>query len=233
MGIPGEKGEPGSPGATGERGPQGSGGRDGERGEAGPRGEKGDSGDPGPPGRDGAPGKLASVKAYEPGRVCYAADVVTFAGATWQAVIDTGQPPPHEDWVCLARAGKDALVPTPRGTFDIAAKYQALDIVALNGGSFVARCDDPGECPGENWQLLTRQGQRGIAGARGERGERGEAGKEGQRGDRGPAGTPAPKMTGWKIDHKKFIVTPVMSDGSQCQPLELRGLFQQFLDETQ
>jgi hypothetical protein len=112
----------------------------------------------------------------------------------------------------------------PRGTFDPDERYQALDICALNGGSFIALRDEPGPCPGAGWQLLTRQGARGVAGPRGERGPQGE---------RGERGFPAPKLTGWKIDREHYTATPTMSDGTQGPVLELRALFAQFQDETE
>jgi hypothetical protein len=166
------------------------------------------------------------VKVWRPG-VAYAADVVCHDGATWQALRDTGQAPPHEDWTCLARAGRDAVWPQPVGTFEAGRNYKALDIVAINGGSFISRRDDPGDCPGEGWQLMTRQGARGIAGPRGEKGDRGA------QGDRGERGAPAPRIASWKVDREKYAVTPIMSDGSSGQMLELRDLFKQFQDETE
>jgi hypothetical protein len=48
-----------------------------------------------------------------------------------------------------------------RGTYDPNANYHQHDIVARNGGSFIAIKDDPGTCPGEGWQLLAGQGKRG------------------------------------------------------------------------
>ena len=45
--------------------------------------------------------------------------------------------------------------------------YKALDIVALNGGSFIAKKDNPGPCPGAGWQLIASQGKRGDKGERG------------------------------------------------------------------
>jgi hypothetical protein len=77
------------------------------------------------------------------------------------------------------RDGVDGREPTPRGLFDAAAEYRALDIVALNGGSFMAKRDNPGECPGDGWMLLVQRGKRGEQGDRGERGEEGKAGKDG------------------------------------------------------
>jgi hypothetical protein len=155
--------------------------------------------------------------------VQYAGDVITHAGSTYQALCDTAQPPGGTDWICLAAAGRDARAPKPSGTFDAKATYLALEIVALNGASFIARRDDPGMCPGEGWQLMARQGQRGIAGQKGERGLQGE---------RGAAATPGPRLAGWKIDREKYEARPTMSDGTDGAALELRALFEQFQEET-
>jgi hypothetical protein len=72
----------------------------------------------------------------------------------YQAKLDTGQPPSHADWTCLAAAGRDANSITVRGMFNETAEYRRLDVVALNGGSFIALKDAPGPCPGPGWQLL-------------------------------------------------------------------------------
>lgn len=117
-------------------------------------------------GEPGSPGKLPVANAWTDG-VCYEGDVVTHNGATWQAQRDTGREPPHEDWICLAAAGRkgdDGRGLVMRGTWDPAGEYKAMDFVAWNGGSFVARCDNPGDCPGEGWQLLASPGRRGKPG---------------------------------------------------------------------
>ena len=108
-----------------------------------------------------------------------------------------------------------------RGTFDQSASYRRLDVVALNGGSFVALKDAPGPCPGPGWQLIASQGKRGAAGEKGERGPRGDAGASGV------------TIVGWKIERERYVATPVMSDGREGPPLELRGLFEQFFSEVQ
>lgn len=137
----------------------------------------------GPQGERGPEGRLAAVRAWED-RVHYDGAVVTHEGSTWQAQRDTGHAPPHADWVCIARAGcngADGISLEIQGTYDPERKdYRRLSVVTLNGGSFVARRDDPGPCPGEGWQLFASQGKRGQPG------ERGPAGK-GERGEPGPA----------------------------------------------
>ena len=111
----------------------------------------------------------------------------------WQATKDTGKAPPHADWICLAAAGQDGITPTIRGTYDSAGIYARLDLVALNGSLFVARKDQPGPCPGADWQLVASAGKIGIKGSPGAKGERGEAGSKG-----GP-GAPAPTILAWKV----------------------------------
>jgi hypothetical protein len=190
--------------------------RDGEPGTPGAPGATGPKGEPGTPGRDG---RLRAVTGWS-GGVHYAGDLITRDGSLWQCIEDTGHPPPSEDWVCLARAGRDGGSLKVRGTWVPDGHYDALDVVALEGGSFIARKGNPGACPGEGWQLIARQGQRGVAGPRGEKG------------DRGPPGQVAASIVGWDIDKASYSVVPILSDGSQGPRLELRPLFAQFDAET-
>jgi hypothetical protein len=185
---------------------------------------RGPSGPSGPRGEQGPPGKLPLVKLWRPETVHYEGDVVTCDGGTFQARRDTGQPPPHADWLCLAAAGRDGESVTVRGTFDETADYRRLHVVALNGGSFVALKNAPGPGPGPGWQLIASQGRRGAAGEKGERGPLGP---------RGDAGSSGATICGWKIDRARYVATPVMSDGGEGPPLELRGLFEQFVAEVQ
>jgi hypothetical protein len=114
---------------------------------------RGPPGPAGPRGEQGPPGKLPLVKLWTPETVYYEGDVVAYDGGTFQARRDTGQPPSHADWICLATARRDGNSITVRGTFNETAEYRRLDVVALNGGSFVALKDKPGPCPGSGWQL--------------------------------------------------------------------------------
>src|SRR5262249_27142234 len=72
------------------------------------------------------------------------------------------------------------------GTFDAKAKYVRGDLVVRDGASFLSRRDDPGLCPGPNWQMVAKQGQRGIAGPEGKR------------------GPPGNIITGWIVDRGNF-----------------------------
>ncbi len=177
---------------------------------------------PGPQGERGPAGHMKTAKAYQ-GGVHYDGDVVAHKGATYQALRDTGQEPPHADWLCLAERGKDADGFAVRSTYDADTEYKRFDIVAMNGGSFVALKDAPGACPGAGWQLWTSPGKRGEKGLPGERGERGL---------RGEQGSPGPVIVGWREDVKTYTAVPVMSDGTDGPALNVRGMFEQFFAET-
>jgi hypothetical protein len=178
------------------------------------------------PGPQGPPGKLSSVQEYLAGRVHYEADVVTHADALWQARCDTVHAPPHSDWICLALAGRngaDGCSPNVCGTYNACEKYERLDIVALDGAAFIARRDNPGSCPGDDWQLLSRQGR---PGRRGERGERGPRGEKGEKGESGAA------VVSWQLDPERYRISPLMSDGEVGPMLELRPLFERYHEEV-
>ncbi len=243
IGPRGEKGDPGSMGLRGETGPQGERGEDGLPGERGLpgesiRGEKGDPGEPGLRGQSGAqgergeqglrglegpPGKLPVVKIWVEDVVHYEGDVVAFDGGTYQAVRDTGKEPSTNDWVCLAVAGQDGRGVNVRGTYDPNADYQMLDVVACNGGSFIARRNVPGSCPGPGWQLIASPGKQGQRGMNGQRGETGPRGAEGASGA---------TIIDWRYDFSEYKAVPIMSDGTDGPPLNLRGMYEQFEIET-
>jgi len=172
---------------------------------------RGPPGPSGPQGEEGPPGKLPIVKLWTPETVYYAGDVVAYDG---------GWPVSHAHWICLAAAGRDGKTIAVRGTFHETAEYRCLEVVALNGGCFIARKDAPGPCPGAGWQLLASQGKRGLAGEKGERGPKGDTGASGA------------TIREWKIDRARYIATPLMSDGREGPPLELRGLFEQLFSEV-
>jgi hypothetical protein len=180
-------------------------------------------GPPGPPGTPGAPGKLPIVKLWQPESVSYEAQVVSYGGATYQALRDTAQKPGGSDWICLAMPGRDAITPEVRGTYKEGEQYGKLNIVMLNGSSFIARCDDPGECPGPNWQALSLVGKRGPAGPKGDRGEQGP---------RGPEGAPGAIIAHWELDPTNYTARAIMSDGSIAGTLDLRVMFERYHTEV-
>jgi hypothetical protein len=107
-----------------------------------------------------------------------------------------------------------------RGTYSADATYQTLDLVMRESSSFIATRDDPGLCPGDGWQMIACGGKRGAAGEKGERGPKGDAGASGT------------TIRDWKLDRTHYVATPIMSDGREGPPLELRGLFEQFFLEV-
>lgn len=153
-------------GKPGERGADGNDGRDGVDGAPGADGRDGEPGKDGRDGVDGAPGKLPVVREWSDG-VHYEGDVVTFDGRVFQALRDTGKEPGHADWLCIVARGKDGAdgrTPTVRELWSADEEYRHLDIVALNGASFIAKRDNPGPCPGDGWQLMAMQGKQGKPG---------------------------------------------------------------------
>jgi len=106
--------------------------------------------------------------------------------------------------VSAGRDGRDGASLNPRATWSPNETYARLDVVALEGGAFVARRDDPGPCPGEGWQLITSRGKPGRPG------DRGPAGERGARGEPGPA------VTAIDIDHTG-MVTLSNADGSAVE----------------
>jgi hypothetical protein len=147
-GDPGAQGEPGISikGDLGPQGPPGPKGDPGEsiigpKGDPGPQGEPGIAikGDPGPQGPEGPPGKLPIVKLWWQESVTYAGEVVAYDGSAFQALRDTAQAPGGDDWVLIARGGRDAVTPQVLGTYKADSEYHRLDIVALNGSSFIAK----------------------------------------------------------------------------------------------
>lgn len=134
-------------------------------------------------------------------RVHYEGSVVAHNGATWQATRDTGREPPHEDWALLAAPGAPGRGFNVRGTYAPGETYRALDVVALDGATFVALADDPGPCPGNGWQLIS---PRGRAGKQGDRGERGP---------QGPAGPPGPGAASMTLG-EDGVLTLSLADGS-------------------
>jgi hypothetical protein len=166
------------------------------------------------------PAKFPNVKAWSADTIYHEGEIVAFAGSTYQATKDTAHAPGSRDWICVAVAGAGFTV---RGTYDDAVEYRHLDVVMLNGSSFVALKDAPGPCPGDDWQLLA---------SRGSRGHRGPSGERGLMGLRGERGLAAPTIQSWEIDRTRYVATPIMSDGTQGPALELRALFEQFFLET-
>ena len=222
----GEKGEKGDQGEAikGPPGEAGLSGRDGKDGSdstvPGPQGEPGRDGLDGQPGQRGEPGpagRIHKVNSWSEG-ISYDGLIVTHKGATYQAIRDTAtEPGTSTDWTCIAERGQDARSFNIRGTFVEGDVYMAMDVVACNSGSFAARVDGAGVCPGPDWQLLAGPGKRGDRGLQGLKGDKGSDGMT---------------IVGWKHDLKKYLVIPILTDGSEGPPLSIRQMFQHFAEEV-
>jgi hypothetical protein len=164
------------------------------------------------------PAKFPRVKAWKEDTVYHEGDVVAFAGGTYQARRDTVWVPGEKDWVCLATAGRSLTV---RGTYNGDIDYRCLDVAMINGSSFVALKDSPGACPGDDWQLLCSRGSRGERGFKGERGFIGPRGEQGR------------IIKSWQVDRATYSAIPILADGSAGPALELRALFEQFINERE
>jgi len=101
-----------------------------------------------------------------------------------------------------------------------------LDIVEHDGNAWIAKSNYPG-VPGhdDNWQLISKRGQRG---------HRGESvrGAQGEKGAKGDKGDDALEIVNWHIDPVNYRVVPFTSNGKPGKPLELRALFERFLEEV-
>jgi hypothetical protein len=149
----------------------------GERGEPGEPGE-GIAGPPGEPGIPGPPGAFLEPREWSEG-IHYQSALITHAGSTWYARRDTASSPPGDDWICVAAAGAEGRSFTLRNAWNDKTEYRALDVVVMGGGSFAARRDNPGQCPGDGWLMIA---------------EKGKPGKPGE-GMRGPPGARVAAMT--------------------------------------
>lgn len=98
--------------------------------------------------------------------------------------------------------------------------YQKLDIVACDGAAFIARHDGPGRCPGDGWQLISRQGKPGRKGELGERGPRGEKGEPGE----------MPRIVATEINENYDLI--ILRSDNTREVIALRPGFERFLAEV-
>ena len=112
----------------------------------------------------------------------------------------------------MAAGGLDGLSFRVRNTYQLGESYSRLDVVALNGGSFVARRNNPGPCPGDDWQALCFQGKKGPAGPKGDPGERGPPGRS---------------IMDYKIVPERYTLVLRQSDGTSLD-INIRPLFEAY-----
>jgi len=97
-----------------------------------------------------------------------------------------------------------------KGTYNATATYVLNDVIACDGGSFVALKDQPGPCPCSDWQRLAGPGRRGH---------------RGPRGFDGAPGVDAPRWTGVSFNPEALSFTAKMSDGSLGPTISLASIF--------
>jgi hypothetical protein len=169
-------------------------------------------GDPGPPGPPGTP---PIVRRWEP-RIYDAGAWVVRDGAIFQAQEQTGKEWHQADWLCVVEKPADGRSFEICETYDPNIVYRALSVVTLNNSWFIAKRDNPGPCPGEDWKS----------------GPVGKRGKEGLPGLPGKPGEPGASQVGWRIDARNYTIIPVTSDGSEGVPLVLRDIFEWYHTEA-
>ena len=88
------------------------------------------------------------------------------------------------------------VAPIYKGVYDETTAYNSLDIVELNGSSYIARKSVTGVTPGTDdtsWGLIANQGPKGEKGDQGPKGDRGPQGSMGPAGDKGDKGDIGPQ----------------------------------------
>lgn len=210
----GERGMPGEQGPPGERGERGLDGLPGRDGVDGQPGERGMPGEQGPPGKDGGITSISRwtedyvhrgvghVVLHNGSSWSAVADPEGTEPGTddrWRCVsagisditLEQDETDPRNIELSMRLASGDSTtfaLRMPgfmfRGLYADAETYSLGDVVASNGGSWVAlsagKLHSPGDGPA--WGLLTKQGKPGRAGQPGERGP------PGLKGDVGPPG---------------------------------------------
>jgi len=171
------------------------------------------------------PAPLPVVRQWIANTAALAGEMFAHHGAMWQAKANTGQEPQQgSNWLCVSAPGRDGEPGRSlrtRGLYRQGGSYKDLDVVVLNGSSFIAKCDNPGECPGDNWQVSALVGKRGDAGDRGLPGPKADT----------AAIEKALRITSWTM-RDDYIATPTHGNGQSGASLDLRPLFERFFAET-
>jgi hypothetical protein len=169
------------------------------------------------------PAPMPVARQWVPGIGAMAGETFAHAGAFWQAVRNTGsEPKDGPDFLCISApgaAGENGRGFNLRGTWSPAKTYHELDVVAHNGGTWIARQDGAGVCPGQDWQCGSMPGKRGPAG-------------ESIKGDPGPRGELAIVDLKVSPDDKSYRIAVVTADGAMSPWFDLRVLFERFAAET-
>jgi hypothetical protein len=118
--------------------------------------------------------------------------------------------------------------------------YQA-EMVSHKGSLYQARRDTAQPPGGSDWICVARHGRDAVTpvvreplSKRGKQGRRGEAirGPQGEKGARGEKGDDALEIVNWHIAPINYRVVPFTNNEQAGKPLELRALFERFLEEV-
>ena len=115
-------------------------------------------------------------------------------------------------------------VPRVAGVWKENEEYGRMNIVSKDGSAWLAKRDHPKGAPGasDDWMLCACRGKTGAPGPIGPRGEKGPPGPQGEQGA---------TITGWDVDRKRFRVTPILGGGRFGPSLDLRQLFEEFVEQ--
>ena len=88
------------------------------------------------------------------------------------------------------------VAPVPKGEYSETTQYNKLDIVSMNGESWISKKPVRGVKPGtdpDSWTQLAQKGDTGPKGDTGETGPKGDTGDTGPRGPKGDTGDTGPQ----------------------------------------
>ena len=80
------------------------------------------------------------------------------------------------------------VAPVPKGEYSETNQYNKLDIVSMDGGSWISKKPVRGVKPGTDADSWMQIAQKGDSGPKGETGATGPQGPKGDTGDTGPQG---------------------------------------------
>lgn len=104
------------------------------------------------------------------------------------------------------------VAPTYMGSYETNTTYNELDIVELNGSSYIARQSVTGVTPGTDdasWGLIANKGikgDKGDQGPKGDRGPQGSMGPAGEKGDKGEKGDASDFGTATGVNIGNYLI---------------------------
>ena len=125
------------------------------------------------------------------------------------------------------------VAPVPRGEYNNTNQYDKIDIVSMDGGSWISNKPVRGVKPGtdpESWTQLAQKGDTGPkgdtgdTGPQGPKGDTGDTGPQGPKGDKGDTGEQGPTgPQGPKGDTGLGVPSPAQSDAGKVPTVKADG----------